>query len=70
MRVCDPERRRRRRKGHPMTEQNETSRTVTWEVDTSSPELAARAREALREVVDPEIGLNIVELGLIRNVAV
>jgi metal-sulfur cluster biosynthetic enzyme len=53
-----------------MTEQNETSRTITWEVDSSNPELAARARDALREVVDPEIGLNIVELGLIRNVAV
>ena len=26
--------------------------------------------ESLREVIDPEIGLNVVELGLIRNLAV
>jgi len=27
-------------------------------------------REALREVVDPEIGMNVIELGLIRNIEI
>jgi metal-sulfur cluster biosynthetic enzyme len=39
-------------------------------VETSHPELAGVAKDALREVVDPEIGLNIIELGLIRDVAI
>ncbi|MCJ7512922.1 MAG: iron-sulfur cluster assembly protein [Anaerolineales bacterium] len=51
-----------------MTEQ--TDNGVSWEADSTHPEQAARLREALRQVVDPEIGLNIIELGLIREVAI
>lgn len=37
---------------------------------TSDEELVQRIREALRAVVDPEIGMNVVQLGLIRNIEI
>ncbi len=41
-----------------------------WEADSTHPDLAETLRAGLREVVDPELGLNIIELGLIREAAV
>ena len=47
-----------------------TQDNVTWVVESTHPELVEPLRESLRQVVDPEIGLNIIELGLIRDVQV
>lgn len=41
-----------------------------WEVDSTHPDVASEVRKALREVVDPEIGLNVIELGLVRQASV
>lgn len=40
---------------------------LVWASESTQPELSAQVREALREVVDPELGLNVIELGLIRD---
>jgi metal-sulfur cluster biosynthetic enzyme len=51
-----------------MTE-NETHQ-ITWTIHETHPEIVEPMREKLSEVVDPEIGLNIIQLGLVREVEV
>ena len=43
---------------------------VKWTIHTTHPELVQKFREKLSEVVDPEIGMNIIQLGLIRDITV
>lgn len=43
---------------------------AVWDIETSHPDLVEPIKNAMREVVDPEIGMNIIQLGLIRNVSV
>jgi metal-sulfur cluster biosynthetic enzyme len=39
-----------------------------WELESTHPDMVEPVKEAMREIVDPEIGLNIIQLGLIRDV--
>jgi metal-sulfur cluster biosynthetic enzyme len=43
---------------------------VIWQAESTHPDLVETAKEHLRQVVDPEIGLNVIELGLVRDLAI
>lgn len=43
---------------------------VVWQAESTHPDLVDPLTSALREVIDPEIGLNIIELGLVRDVEI
>ena len=43
---------------------------VTWSIHETHPEMVEPLRAKLAEVVDPEIGMNIIQLGLVRNVEI
>src|SRR5689334_11995720 len=43
---------------------------IQWTIHTTHPEIVPQARASLSEVIDPEIGMNIIQLGLIRDVEI
>lgn len=43
---------------------------LIWEADSTNPDQSEKVRQALREVMDPEIGLSVVELGLVRDLRI
>jgi len=43
---------------------------IQWTIHTTHPELAPQAREKLSEVIDPEIGMSIIQLGLVRDIEI
>jgi len=51
-----------------MTE--ETVNEIQWTIHTTHPDKVKEAREKLSEVVDPEIGMNIIQLGLVCDITI
>lgn len=52
-----------------MTVTTGTNRPV-WQADTTHPDLMPSLKAALEQVLDPEIGYNILQLGLVRDVSI
>jgi metal-sulfur cluster biosynthetic enzyme len=42
---------------------------VAWSIESTHPDLTTPLKDNLRQIVDPELGLNIIELGLVRDVS-
>jgi metal-sulfur cluster biosynthetic enzyme len=41
-----------------------------WDAESTHPELIEAFKTSMREVVDPEIGLDVIALGLVRNLKI
>ena len=52
-----------------MTEESTTANPIKWTIHDTNPELVEPLRTKLSEVVDPEIGMSIIQLGLVRDMS-
>ena len=52
-----------------MTEESTTANPIKWTIHDTNPELVEPLRAKLSEVVDPEIGMSIIQLGLVRDMS-
>jgi metal-sulfur cluster biosynthetic enzyme len=53
-----------------MTDTPVNSNKAIWDIETTHPEVFAKLREAFQQVTDPELGMSITQLGLVRNVQI
>ena len=49
---------------------DETKSQLIWTLETTHPDMVEPMKNVFRQIVDPEIGLNIIELGLVRDVII
>jgi metal-sulfur cluster biosynthetic enzyme len=53
-----------------MSESETPANSIHWDIQDTHPDLVPALRAVLTQVVDPELGLNILQLGLIRKVSI
>lgn len=41
-----------------------------WSIENTHPELVDSLEKGLSEIIDPELGLNIIQLGLVRDIEI
>ena len=51
-------------------QQETTPNQIHWTIHDSHPDMVEVVRKKLSEIVDPEIGMNIIQLGLVRDVSI
>lgn len=49
---------------------DETVKEIQWTIHETHPDKVKPARDRLSEVIDPEIGMNIIQLGLVRDIMI
>ena len=53
-----------------MSDEEEATNIIHWTIHETHPELVEVCRARLSEVIDPEIGMNIIQLGLVRDIQI
>lgn len=53
-----------------MAEESKKMNPAIWDFSSADPDKAELLKDALRSVLDPELGYSVIDLGLIRNVTV
>ncbi|RQV95856.1 DUF59 domain-containing protein [bacterium] len=46
----------------------EDNNKTIWQLESTNPDLANLLKKTLRQVIDPELGMDVIALGLIREV--
>jgi metal-sulfur cluster biosynthetic enzyme len=53
-----------------MSAEETSANPIHWDIHDTHPDLVEPLRAKLSEVIDPEIALNVIQLGLIRKVSI